>query len=147
MFDRISAGLKYFGRYREKFLFQLKQFASEKPNFGRKAKNIGRNSQNGRILISAEAEIFCFGRKLISSIHSLYNVNSPLEVATVAARTKLFIVRTTPHPPTNVTVTEAKSFQVRVVEDHQKIDLRSRSLTFILILDQDQILIFYPKDQ
>ena len=38
-----------------------------------------------------------------------------LEVATVAARTKLFIVRTTPHPPTNVTVTEAKSFQVTLM--------------------------------
>ena len=30
----------------------------------------------------------------------------------MAARTKIFIVRTTPHPPTNVTVTKAEAFSV-----------------------------------
>ena len=50
VFDRISAGPKYFGRNRAESLFRPKHFASEMPNFRTLAKNIGRNSDFAEFL-------------------------------------------------------------------------------------------------
>ena len=51
---------------------------------------------------------------LRKSDHGVYECVVSNEVATIVARTALLIERTTPHAPTNVTVTSSETFAVTI---------------------------------
>lgn len=49
---------------------------------------------------------------LRKSDHGVYECVVSTEVATIVARTEVFIEKTTPHAPTNLTVSDAETFAV-----------------------------------
>ncbi len=51
---------------------------------------------------------------LRKSDHGVYECVVTSDVATVSVRTELFIERTTPHAPTNVSVTSSETFSVTI---------------------------------